>query len=53
MVRVGIYPGSFNPWHDGHQDILNKALRIFDKIIVLQGHNPSKPEAKDKLYDGT
>ena len=24
-MKIAIYPGSFNPWHDGHTDILNKA----------------------------
>ena len=34
--RVGIYAGSFNPFHIGHLDVLNKALEIFDKVILLQ-----------------
>src|SRR5438105_3900949 len=50
MVNIAIYPGSFNPWHQGHEDILNKALKIFDKIIVLQGHNPAKLEVKNKDF---
>lgn len=48
--KIAVYPGSFNPWHEGHEDILKKALCIFDKIIVMQGHNPTKPEVKDKSF---
>ena len=50
MAKLGIYAGSFNPWHEGHEDILKKALKVFDKIIVLQGHNLSKTEIKSKNF---
>lgn len=40
--KVGIYPGSFNPFHKGHLNILNKAERIFDKIILVKANNPEK-----------
>ena len=35
-MKRAIYPGSFNPWHEGHQDILNKAKRCFDEVIVIK-----------------
>jgi pantetheine-phosphate adenylyltransferase len=41
-MKIGIYPGSFNPWHKGHRDILNKALQVFDKVIVYVLDNPDK-----------
>lgn len=44
--KIGIYPGSFNPFHIGHYDIALKAERVFDKIIVAQGINPAKSEEK-------
>jgi len=40
--KVAIYPGSFNPWHEGHEDILEKALKVFDRVIIAQGINPDK-----------
>jgi pantetheine-phosphate adenylyltransferase len=41
-IKVGLYPGSFRPFHIGHLDILKKAESIFDKIIICRGINPSK-----------
>lgn len=40
--RVGVYAGSFNPWHLGHEDILLQAARQFDKVVVAVGQNPDK-----------
>ena len=50
MDNIAIYPGSFNPWHKGHEDVLKKALKVFDKVIVLQGHNISKAPITDKSF---
>ena len=41
-MKVAIYPGSFDPITNGHLDVLQRALNIFDKVIVLVAHNPSK-----------
>lgn len=41
-MKIGIYTGSFNPFHAGHADILLKASKVFDKIIVARGNNPIK-----------
>src|SRR5579862_7280347 len=42
MKRIGIYAGSFNPFHVGHANILNQALDTFDEVIVALGRNPEK-----------
>jgi pantetheine-phosphate adenylyltransferase len=41
-MKVAVYPGSFNPWHEGHTDVLLKAKKAFDKIYVAIGTNPEK-----------
>ncbi|MBP5300569.1 MAG: adenylyltransferase/cytidyltransferase family protein [Victivallales bacterium] len=40
--RVGLYAGTFNPFHIGHFGILQKAEMMFDKVIIAVGLNPSK-----------
>lgn len=40
--NIGVYTGSFNPFHIGHYDILSKAEKIFDKVIIARGTNPDK-----------
>ena len=42
MVRIAIYPGSFDPVTNGHLDILERGLQLFDKIIVAILTNPKK-----------
>lgn len=42
MARVAIYPGSFDPLTNGHVSIIERGLRIFDKIIVAIAINIRK-----------
>lgn len=42
MPRIAIYPGSFDPITNGHVDIAERGLKLFDKIIVAILHNPIK-----------
>jgi pantetheine-phosphate adenylyltransferase len=42
--KIGIYPGSFDPWHNGHEDIVNKAMKVFDYVVVCVMQNPEKPD---------
>jgi len=44
-MRVAIYPGTFNPITNGHTDLVERASRLFDKIIVAVGINRQKEEA--------
>jgi len=42
-LKVAIYPGSFDPVTYGHIDIIERAAKLFDKLIVLVLTNPVKP----------
>ena len=41
-MKIAVYPGSFDPITNGHLDILERASRVFDKVIVLVASNPNK-----------
>ena len=41
---IGVFCGSFNPFHKGHYNVLQKAEKIFDKVIIAFGKNPDKKE---------
>lgn len=41
-MKVAVYPGSFDPVTNGHLDVIKRALKIFDKIIIAVGENPQK-----------
>ena len=40
--RTAIYPGTFDPITYGHVDIIERAVEIFDRVIVSLGRNPEK-----------
>ena len=42
MERIAVFPGSFDPITLGHYDIIERAIPLFDKIIVAIGHNAQK-----------
>jgi len=42
-----VYPGSFDPMHNGHADVVRRASRIYDKLTVAVLDNPSK---RDPLF---
>ena len=42
MERAAIYPGSFDPVTNGHLDIIERGLILFDRITVAILHNPTK-----------
>jgi pantetheine-phosphate adenylyltransferase len=41
-MRICLFPGTFDPVTLGHVDIINRALPLFDKIVVGIGLNSSK-----------
>ncbi len=42
MKRIAIYPGSFDPITNGHLDIINRASKLFDEVIILVAYNKEK-----------
>jgi pantetheine-phosphate adenylyltransferase len=42
VPKIAVFPGSFNPFHKGHYNVLQKAEKIFDKVIIGFGNNPEK-----------
>jgi pantetheine-phosphate adenylyltransferase len=46
-----IYPGSFDPFHNGHLDIVEQAVALFDAVVVATMHNPDKPGGFFSLDD--
>ena len=41
-MRTAIYPGSFDPLTNGHPDVIQRAAKLFDRVIVAVAHNASK-----------
>lgn len=41
-MKIAIYPGSFDPFTNGHLDVLKRAMKVFDKVIVLVAVNSGK-----------
>ncbi|MBL3656208.1 pantetheine-phosphate adenylyltransferase [Fulvivirga sediminis] len=42
MKKTAIFPGSFDPFTRGHEDIVLRGLTLFDEIIIAVGHNSKK-----------
>ena len=42
MGKRAVYPGMFDPMHNGHLDLIERSLRVFDELIVAVVANPSK-----------
>ncbi len=48
-IKIAIYPGSFNPIHEGHIDIIKRASKLFNELYVLVANNPNKKEESTLL----
>lgn len=42
MARVGLYPGTFDPMTNGHLDVIRRALKLVDHLVVAIGVNATK-----------
>jgi pantetheine-phosphate adenylyltransferase len=40
--KIAVYPGSFDPITNGHVNLIERALQVFDTLIVAVAHNPNK-----------
>jgi len=43
MKKIAIYPGSFDPITNGHIDLIRRASKLFDKVIIGITQNSKKP----------
>lgn len=48
MKKIAIFPGSFDPFTQGHHDIVLRSLNIFDEVIIGIGYNSAK---KNRYFD--
>lgn len=42
MTRIGLYPGTFDPIHNGHVDLIRRALKLVDKLVIGVAVNSGK-----------
>ncbi|MDO9462115.1 MAG: pantetheine-phosphate adenylyltransferase [Alphaproteobacteria bacterium] len=42
MQRIGVYPGTFDPIHNGHIDIIRRSARLLDKLVIAVAINEDK-----------
>ena len=42
MTRIGLYPGTFDPIHNGHLDLIRRALKLVDRLVIGVAINSGK-----------
>lgn len=58
MKRIALFPGSFDPFTKGHEDIVRRGLLLFDEVVIGVGNNANKKryfavEVMQQLIEGT
>lgn len=41
-MKIALFPGSFDPFHNGHLEIVERSSQLFDKVVVAAMRNPQK-----------
>lgn len=44
MKRIALFPGSFDPFTKGHEDIVLRGLKLFDEVVISVGYNSGKTQ---------
>ncbi len=50
-MRIALIPGSFDPVHNGHLEVIERATRLFDEVVVATLRNPQKDGALFDLHE--
>lgn len=50
-MRIALFPGSFDPIHNGHLEVVERASVLFDKVVVAAMRNPQKASALFTLQE--
>ena len=50
-MTIALFPGSFDPFHNGHLEVVERATNLFDEVVVASLRNPQKAEPLFSIED--